>query len=511
MKMICLVLFLILLICVPCISSNRYVSTTGSNKAAGSVDAPWRTITHGCVRIVAGDTLFIRGGPYHEYDIDVIHSGKSESLIVVKSYPGESAIIRCDSLHTAFTFGQRRAIEYVNIENIVVKFPRLAGFLFANANYSINNCTIKNCRVDSLVQSDNSGGIIFGTTCHFVKAVNDTIVGNRTNNQNYACIFIHSADGSITIDGCDLSGSYYGINYKYPSNATHMGIIINNFLHDNVGGGANINSDRVLFKNNVVINNTWNGITYWGDPGSRGGSYSRIEHNTVYNSRYTVTLAKGGGVSTYPPSVYGATSDTLVNNLFIGSHGELGSFCIWGAVISGCSHKTISDYNNYYNTATTNVIKEYSLFYTLAAWKIKYPTMDQHSIDTRPIFANYSKTMREIDDFELIGRGKNAGLGGSDMGADVLLVSRKKAQITSATRIKCFKGKTLSYQLTASKRASKFTSTPLPLPNNLFLDTLSGKITGTPTDRGIFKIIIRVWNVNGISPPESLFVEVSGL
>ena len=426
MKMICLVLFLILLPSIPCISSNRYVSTTGCDIAAGSFGAPWRTITHGCATIVAGDTLFIRGGTYHEYNIDVIHSGKSNSLIVVKSYPGESAIIRCDSLHSAFIFGKHRAIKYVNIENIVVKFPKLAGFLFANAKYSINNCTIKNSRVDSLVQSDNSGGIIFGTTCHFVKAVNDTVVGNRTNNQNYAGIFIHSGDGSITVDGCDLSGSYYGINYKYPSNATYMGIITNNFLHDNVGGGAYINSDRVLFKNNVVANNTWSGITYWGDPGSRGGSYSRIEHNTVYNNRYTVILAKGGGISTYPPSVYGATSDTLVNNLFIGPHGELGTLCIWGGAITGSCHKTISDYNNYYNSATTNVIREYSPFYTLAAWKIKYSTRDQNSIDIRPIFSNYSKTMREIDDFELIGGGGlNAASDGTNMGADVLLVSKK--------------------------------------------------------------------------------------
>ena len=428
-KTISFVLFLILLTIVPCFSKNYYVSKNGTNTADGSIGSSWSTIAHGCSTIVAGDTLFIRRGTYHEYDLDVIHSGKSRSLIVVKSYPGESAIIRCDSLYTAFKFGQRRVTEYVNIENIVVKFPRQAGFLYANANYAINNCTIKNCRVDSLVQFDNSGGILFGLACHFVKAVNCTIVGNRTNNQNYAGIFIHSKDGSITVDGCDLSGAYFGINYKYPSNATYRGIIKNNFLHDNVGGGANINSDRVLFKNNIVINNNWTGIHYWADPGTRGGSYSRIEHNTVYNNRYTINLATGGGPSTFPPLVYGATSDTLVNNLFIGPHGELGSFCIWGAAKSGGDHKTISDYNNYYNTATTNVIKEYSLFYTLAAWKIKYPTMDQNSIDTRPIFANYSKTMREIDDFELIGRGKKAGSGGSDMGADVLLVSKKKREL----------------------------------------------------------------------------------
>ena len=436
MKIMSLVLFLILLTSVPCVSSNRYVSISGNNTAGGTVGAPWRTIAHGCSTIVAGDTLFIRGGVYHEYDLDVTHSGKSDSLIVVKSYPGESAIIRCDSLHTAFRFGQRRIIEYVNIENVVVKFPRLAGFLLANANYSINNCTIKNCRVDSLVQNDNSGGIIFGTTCHFVKAINDTIVGNRTNNQNYAGIFIHSADGSITVDGCDLSGSYFGINYKYPSSAIYMGIIKNNFLHDNVGGGANINSDRVLFKNNVVANNTWNGVTYWADPGTRGGSYSRIEHNTLYNNRYTMILAKGGGVSTYPPAVYGATSDTLVNNLFIGPHGELGSLCIWSGSPLDSAHKTISDYNNYYNTATANVIKEFVPIYNLASWKTKYSTRDKHSIVTAPIFANNSKTMLKLDDFKLIGGGGlNAASDGTNMGADVTLVLGIKLQKPTETRM----------------------------------------------------------------------------
>jgi hypothetical protein len=47
-------------------ASEYYVATNGSNAAAGTIGAPFATIQHGVDQLAAGDTLYIRGGRYHE-------------------------------------------------------------------------------------------------------------------------------------------------------------------------------------------------------------------------------------------------------------------------------------------------------------------------------------------------------------------------------------------------------------------------------------------------------------
>ena len=47
-------------------AATYYVATTGSDSAAGSITAPFRTIGHGVSALSSGDRLYIRGGTYHE-------------------------------------------------------------------------------------------------------------------------------------------------------------------------------------------------------------------------------------------------------------------------------------------------------------------------------------------------------------------------------------------------------------------------------------------------------------
>lgn len=45
-------------------SDTFYVSADGDDGAAGSIDAPWRTIQTGIDRIGPGQKLYVRGGVY---------------------------------------------------------------------------------------------------------------------------------------------------------------------------------------------------------------------------------------------------------------------------------------------------------------------------------------------------------------------------------------------------------------------------------------------------------------
>jgi hypothetical protein len=95
-------LFLIIAWAVAAWSTNYYINNaTGSDEAAGTIDAPWKWIHKANETLVAGDTVHIRGGSGHidtiyigstDSDSEGIHptnSGTEESPIVYKTYGTE--------------------------------------------------------------------------------------------------------------------------------------------------------------------------------------------------------------------------------------------------------------------------------------------------------------------------------------------------------------------------------------------------------------------------------------
>ncbi len=70
-----------------------YVATGGNDSAAGSQNAPWKTIGRAARAVMPGDTVYVRGGTYKE-TIDVNQSGSAAGgPIVFASYPGETAVV----------------------------------------------------------------------------------------------------------------------------------------------------------------------------------------------------------------------------------------------------------------------------------------------------------------------------------------------------------------------------------------------------------------------------------
>jgi hypothetical protein len=76
----------------PIEASAYYVSTNGDDSAAGTFNAPFRTIQHCAEVVTAGKSCIIRGGVYQE-EVHPAHSGQPGSPITFKPYPGESVTI----------------------------------------------------------------------------------------------------------------------------------------------------------------------------------------------------------------------------------------------------------------------------------------------------------------------------------------------------------------------------------------------------------------------------------
>lgn len=72
---------------------SYYVDASkGEDRNDGSKEKPWKTVAHAVKQLRAGDTLYLRGGSYHE-NVYVALMGKKDAPITIRSAPGERAIL----------------------------------------------------------------------------------------------------------------------------------------------------------------------------------------------------------------------------------------------------------------------------------------------------------------------------------------------------------------------------------------------------------------------------------
>ncbi len=427
-------------------AKDYYVSPSGDDSRDGSISRPWQHIafatcggSYACSctvnnpnRITAGDTLFIREGKYSEHDIRMANTGTSAAWIVIKAYPDEKDTIDCQKISSGFNVGTFQTNNYIVMDGLFIKNPLQAGIRIGE-NYTGDHLIIKNCRFEGLVQNDNSA-CVFLSTSNDTRIDNCVMVGSDSTNLNYCGIQIFRGNGSDTIQHCDISHFAEGIFYKHCSLGYMQTVIRNNFIHDNHANGLWISSDQVLMQNNLVVNNGTSGVSIWEDAGGTGGSNSSVLHNTVYNQRYTMQMNWGGQYDTLTKD-HGVRNDTLVNNIFYGNNGELGSYCVWAyapdSAFTNNPPDDSSNYNCYYDTATSNVMRWQGTTYTLTNWRVTHPTLDANSIQGAPTFANVSGMMDSIKDFKLLsGNGYRAASDGMNMGANVDSVGLQGSQTT---------------------------------------------------------------------------------
>lgn len=77
-----------------------HVSMSGSDLAAGTLEAPFRTINHAASVAVAGDTVQVHSGEYREW-VDPLNGGFSDQMrIVYEAAPGEHPVIKGSEIIT---------------------------------------------------------------------------------------------------------------------------------------------------------------------------------------------------------------------------------------------------------------------------------------------------------------------------------------------------------------------------------------------------------------------------
>jgi hypothetical protein len=294
-------------------ATDYYVSTTGSDAAAGTFAAPWRTVQRAANGngIGAGDTCYIRGGSYVELVTVSNRHGQAALPMTFTSYPGETAIIEWPATPPA---GTSALLTIANSDHIIVKGIEFRNHKTSTASKDLfgiyiygacNGVQIRNNKVHDIWQSNAVLGN-FNANAHGIAALGTAA----------------TAINGLVIDGNELYNLRLGASEALALNGNVTNFAVtNNLIHDcnNIGidfigyegtsGTASLDRarDGVCSGNTVYnidsrYNPAYNGdfTTGGGDPAADGiyvdgGTNIIVERNHVYACNIGIELASEAG------------------------------------------------------------------------------------------------------------------------------------------------------------------------------------------------------------------------
>jgi parallel beta-helix repeat protein len=307
--------------------ATYYVATTGLDSNAGDLNGPWRTLSKAAATVVAGDTVYVRGGTYYEQVI-LAKSGTSASPITFTGYPGDAVPIISLGSNWAIDGGDGGVVEITGDYNV------------------FNGLTVQN-GTNAAVPTWSSVGI--------------RITGNNSTVTNNTVQFIPASGIWIQSNNNVISGNTVQstalVNYGGTNSFWGTGIAIQGYED-----GVHFLSNNVI-SNNFVYNNWGEGIYAF-----YGVSNTRIQGNEAYNNwslniglanSYNSTISNNLSYYASPPSGMGIglpivvtidgdstdpapLNNSVYNNFVYGSHIHIAQF---SSIYSPIRNTTI-----YYNT-----------------------------------------------------------------------------------------------------------------------------------------------------------------
>ena len=289
-----------------------YVSPTGSDSAAGTGTAPWRTLQHAAETVRAGDLVIVRAGRYAGFDLRI--SGTSANPIEFRAEAG--VIVDTPNPETPNHGINLEGASWVVIEGFTVTgMPRAGIRAVLNEHVTIRGNTmdangywgfLSGFSDDLLIEDNETSrsqvehGIYVSNSGDRPTIRRNHVWGNRANG-------IHmNGDVSLGGDGI-ISGA----------------LVERNIIHDNgAAGGSAINADGVQgsrFRNNVIYGNHAGGIALYRIDGGGGSSGNAVAHNTIVqasDARWALNITGG------------STGNSVFNNILYTTHSFRGSITV---------------------------------------------------------------------------------------------------------------------------------------------------------------------------------------
>jgi hypothetical protein len=261
---------------------NKVASPSGSDAAAGTAAAPYRTALRLVGSLSSGQTGCLRAGTYVE-SIDV----RTPSTTLT-SYPGERATLR--------------------------------GRLYVAA--SASGTTISSLNLDGRSENPDAEG-------ETIDADNVTVSGNDITNYNTAiCLGVGNASygraHNLVIENNNIHncGKLPAANHDhgiYLEDADGT-VVRNNWIHDNADRGIQFfpNADNSVITGNVIDSNG-QGIIFSGE--FVNGRYETSDNNLVEHNVITNSLVRHNVESAYPGGMPFGSNNVVQDNCIAGANG----------------------------------------------------------------------------------------------------------------------------------------------------------------------------------------------
>jgi parallel beta-helix repeat protein len=385
---------------VPASATEYFVDLAGSNSAAGTAIAPWRTLQYAADRVGPGDRVTVRPGNYVGFYLET--SGTPAAPI--EFFAESGALINQPNATTDDGINLEGASHIIIDGFNVTGMPRAGVRSVGFANNFAEFVTVRN------VEATNNG--VWGI---FTGHVDDLLIeDNRTSGSldEHGIYVSNSGDRPIiqnnTIWGNHGSGIHMNGDLSQGGDGIISGALVSgNIIYDNGANGSGINMDGVqnsLIENNLIYDNHSSGISlYQIDAGGPANN------NVVVNN--TIQIAGDGRWALNVQD--GSTGNKSFNNILISDHATRGAIDVCGDCRSGF----VSDYNvvipkftsdgtNYnltqWRTATGN--DTHSLVATAAALFVNPAAGDYHLLPTSPAREAGTATLAPAFDLDGIPR-----------------------------------------------------------------------------------------------------------
>ncbi len=300
-------------------------NASNSNNANNDASHPWKTLGHACSTLVAGDIVYIKGGPYREHmaaggpgsktnAIRPINSGTSSNPIIYKNWPGSDR---------PRIWGQQ------DVSNL--------GF-FGNCAYIV---------LDSLHFSHGYRGLIMNASSHITvqHCEIDSVTGSTGGNNNGGIITFANGDASdcvgLVVYDCDIH--HIGDDYKYQdfnASGIHIYSLSDAIFRKNriwaceqgimLKGDSQTSSSEFTTRN-VLIDSNWVDVTHPAGAFGIKPSFGSNQDSTVV--RFNYIIVNSGKVAIVPEGPTGDagkhTTRLYIYNNTIVSDGGGTMFSAW--------------------------------------------------------------------------------------------------------------------------------------------------------------------------------------
>lgn len=323
------------------LATPYFVSMNGNDAAAGTSNAPWRTLQHAANVVSAGDLVTVRPGNYTGFQLET--SGTVAAPIEFFAEPGVL-------INAANPVRGQHGINLENASHVIVDGFAVTGMPQAgvrsvgvDGNELASFVTIRN------VNSYNNGkwGILTGF-------VNDLVIENNFTSGSaieHGIYVSNSGDRPTIRNNMSFNNRANGIHMNGDiEQETGDGIISGALVSGNIiynngtGGGSGINMDGVQnsrIENNLLYNNHHSGISLYKFDGGGASIGNVVINNTIHqaaNGLWALNIQDG------------STGNTALNNVLVSDSGSRGAIDISADSLIGFT----SDYNVVMSRFTTN-------------------------------------------------------------------------------------------------------------------------------------------------------------